>query len=249
MVCIIIEDENKAAQNLKAQLQRLPKPVAVDAIIDSVEEAVQWLQNNKTDLIFMDVQLGDGIAFEIFDHVQVRTPIIFTTSHDHYITKAFEVNSISYLLKPLIFEGLALAMEKYYFLYEKEEVQNDKLIQFNEDFQKRFIVKKGRNMQSIILESEIAWFHVVNKHYLFIVTRNNQQYLYDSTLEILEKRLDPRSFFRINRHCIMGLESVKQVVNINDNSRRIKIETIVESKEEMIVSRHRVTEFKSWINI
>ena len=249
MNCIIIEDENKAAKNLQHQLQSLATSIDVLAVLDSVEESVHWLQHHQTDLIFMDIQLGDGLAFEIFDHVQVKTPIIFTTSYDQYLAKAFEVNSISYILKPVMQESLVSAIEKYNFLYEKGVTQNEKVISLNQDYQQRFMVKKGNNTLPVIPIEDVAWFYVHNKHFLFLVTKDKQQYLYDSTLEILEQRLDPKRFFRINRHCIMSADSIKQATNATDNSRRIFITTEPESKEDMIVSRNRVSDFKQWLNI
>jgi two-component system response regulator LytT len=249
MDCIIIEDENKAAKNLQNLLQSLDTSINVLAVLDSVEESVHWLQHNKTDLIFMDIQLGDGIAFEIFDHVQIITPIIFITSYDQYWAKAFEVNSISYILKPVMRESLVAAIAKYSFLYEKDLNQNEKMITLNQDYQQRFMVKKGNSALPVIPIENVAWFYVHNKHFLFLFTKDKQQYLYDSTLEILEQRLDPKKFFRINRHCIMAAESIKQVSNTADNSRRILITTDPESKDEMIVSRNRVADFKLWLNI
>lgn len=245
MNCIIIEDEDDAAASLENQLVRSTHIVNVLAKIDSVEEAVPWLQENKTDLIFLDVQLGDGLGFEIFDHVQLTTPVIFTTSYDQYMTKAFELNSISYLLKPVMPEQLKSALDKYQRLYPSVNAFQEKILQLQSGYQQRFLVRDG-NHYTPLFEKDIAWFYVQNKHYLFVVTKDRKQYLYDSTLELLEQRLDPRLFFRINRQYIVGADAVKQVSS-HDNY-RLKLEMDPPCKEEILVSRHRLVEFRDWLD-
>jgi two-component system response regulator LytT len=246
MDCIIIEDEGKAVKRLEAQLQLMDRDVHVSARLDSVEDAVSWLGNNHTDLIFLDIQLGDGLGFEIFDHVQVRTPVIFITSYDEYLSRAFEVNSISYLLKPIILDDLKTALEKFSFLHEGNRSINERIIQMNQHYQRRFMVKKGNSSKPISV-NDVAYFYIQNKHFLFLVMKDKTQYLYDSSLELLEKRLDPKIFFRINRQCIISADIVKEV-SIYDNS-RLRIETEPLFKIEMIVSRHRITEFRAWLDL
>jgi two-component system response regulator LytT len=245
MNCIIIEDEDDAAASLENQLVRSPHVVHVLAKIDSVEEAVPWLRENQTDLIFLDVQLGDGLGFEIFDHVQLTTPVVFTTSYDRYMTKAFELNSISYLLKPVMPEQLHTALAKYDRLYPSVTALPEKIAQLQPGYQQRFLVRDG-NHYTPLFEKDIAWFYVQNKHYLFVVTRDRKQYLYDSTLELLEQRLDPRLFFRINRQYIVSADAVKQV-SPHDNY-RLRLEMTPSCKEEMLVSRHRLVEFRDWLD-
>ncbi len=246
MNCIIIEDEDMAVERLEDQLGQTGHDVKVIARIDSVKQAVSWLQENHADLIFLDVQLGDGLAFEIFDHVQVRTPVIFTTSYDQYMTRAFEVNSLSYLLKPAKVESLKLAIDKYHFLEKQGAAINEKILPFHNQHQKRFLVRSGSLSQPIFAD-DIAYFYVQNKRFLFINTKNKQQFLYDSTLEILEQRLDPERFFRINRQFIINIDIVRQLQAF-DNKGRIKLETEPANKEEMIVSISKALEFKNWLD-
>jgi two-component system response regulator LytT len=246
MNCIIIEDSVNAVERLENQLELTGHELDIIARLDSVEEAVPWLKNNHTDLIFLDIQLGDGLGFEIFDHIQITTPVIFTTSYDHYLMRAFEVNSISYLLKPISLDGLKAALNKYALLYPGNTSINAQIAPLNRDYQERFLVKNGSLFQPIELK-DMAFFYVENKRFLFAVTKSKQQYLYDSTLEILEQRLDPKKFFRINRQCIISFDMV-QKVSVYDDGRRLKIEIDPGYKTEMIVSRQRVAEFKSWLN-
>ncbi len=246
MNCIIIEDADNAADSLEDQLKQSGHDIEVLAKIDSVEEAVPWLKNNKTDLIFLDVELGDGLGFEIFDHVQVKTPVIFTTSYDQYMGRAFELNSISYLLKPITIKNLHAALSKYNFLHHKEDKAiHEKLLRLNPNFQQRFMVKNGAFFLSVIDES-VAHFYAQG-HNLFLTTKDGQQYLFDSTLEILEQRLDPKKFFRINRQFIIAFDVIKKIRSY-DNRGRLIIEPNVSCKEELIVSIHRVAEFKAWLN-
>jgi two-component system, LytTR family, response regulator LytT len=244
MDCIIIEDEGKAIKRLEQQLESSGYQMQISARLYSVQEAVYWLTNNHTDLIFLDIQLGDGLGFEIFDHVQVKTPVIFTTSYEEYITRAFDVNSISYLLKPVILDDLKSALDKYHFLYDSNQPLNEKIIPLNQDYQHRFLVRSAHSLKPISIE-DVAYFYLQNRHFL-LVTKDRQQYLYDSTLEILEQRLDPKKFFRISRQCILNAGIIKEV-NSYDNG-RLKIETDPICKDEMIVSRYRVAEFRAWLN-
>lgn len=244
MNCIIIEDEGKAIKRLEQQLESSGYQMQISARLYSVQDAVYWLTNNTTDLIFLDIHLGDGLGFEIFDHVQVKTPVIFTTSYDEYMTRAFDVNSISYLLKPVILDDLKAALDKYHFLYENKEPINEKIIPLNQEYQHRFLVRSAHSLKPISIE-DVAYFYLQNRHFL-LVTKDRQQYLYDSTLEILEQRLDPKKFFRISRQCILNVGIIKEV-NSYDNG-RLKIETEPTSKDEMIVSRYRVAEFRTWLN-
>jgi two-component system response regulator LytT len=246
MNCIIIEDVDNAVKNLEDQLDQSGYDIEILARMDSVEEVVPWLKNNRTDLIFLDVELGDGLGFEIFDHVQVKTPVIFTTSYDQYMARAFELNSISYLLKPITLDSLTAALHKFNFLHQDHDKSiNERVMMLNPDYQQRFMVKNGVFFQSL-LEKDVAYFYVQG-HYLFITTMQGQQYLYDSTLEILEQRLDPKKFFRINRQFIIAFDMIKKVSSY-DNRGRLSIEPEAVCKEELIVSIHRAVEFKNWLN-
>lgn len=246
MNCIIIEDEHHAAKHLENQLALTSSKVNVQATIDSVKNAVSWLKSNTTDLIFLDVQLGDGLSFEIFDHVQVKTPVIFTTSYDQYAIKAFEVNSIAYLLKPVKAQTLRSAIDKYTEHYSADESGiNDKIISVQQDYQKRFFTQAGSAIKSISAD-DVSYFRVQDKRHLIMVSRDGQQHLLDNTLERLEQRLDPEQFFRINRQFIIHIKAIQRMSS--QDRGRIKVETAPECKEEMLVSIEKISLFKNWLN-
>lgn len=244
MNCLIVEDEPYAAEHLENQLQGLNVNILSKA--DTVERAVEWLMENPVDLIFMDIQLGDGLSFEIFDHIRINTPVIFTTSYDQYLMKAFEVNSIAYILKPVKKEDLYNAINKYKRMYAAEPLNNRlSTMRVQQQVQKRFLVKSGNSLLSVKAE-DISYFHLQHKRYLFIVTKDNKQYIYDSTMETIEQRLDQEQFFRINRQFIVNYHAIK---SLQPSERgRVKIEMDPESKEEMIVSINKAAEFKSWLD-
>jgi DNA-binding LytR/AlgR family response regulator len=243
MKCIIIEDEKYAADHLEYLLNESEHNITVEVKIDSVKNAVAWLSNNSTDLIFLDIQLGDDISFSIFDNIQITTPIIFTTSYNEYALKAFEVNSLAYLLKPIDSEELEHALDKYDSLYT-DPTRYDTLGRIHNRYQQRFLLQIGSQIQSVKQE-EIAYFFVEDKH-LFIRTIDGSTYLFDSTLEALESRLDPSVFFRINRQIIIAMHAIQKMYNHTRG--RVQLETTPPFKEDMIVSIDRAAAFKKWLN-
>jgi two-component system response regulator LytT len=250
MNCIIIEDERHAVKHLENELAQTGFQYVVQERIGSVTDAVKWLQNNQTDLIFLDVQLADGISFEIFDHVRVKTPVIFTTSYEHYLTKAFEVNSISYLVKPVDAGSLTLALQKFEFLYQKEDEDDDtslnpKIIPLNTEYQRRFIINAGSRIMTIPAE-DAAYFKVENKRFIIMTTQSREQHLVDTTMEMLERRLDPAWFFRINRQYIIHIDAIREMHKMENG--RIRIEAEPACREELIVSGDRASDFKQWLN-
>jgi two-component system response regulator LytT len=246
MNCIIIEDEFYAVKHLENQLKLTGEEINIIKRIATVNEAVEWLQQNTADLIFLDVQLEDGLSFEIFDHVQIKTPVIFTTSYNQYLTKAFDVNSVSYLLKPIELTELKNAIQKFNYLYSPDPdlLLSHKLIPLHKDYQKRFLMNKGNRLHAIS-QDEVAWFYLSNKRYLFIVGKDNEHYLYNSNLEVMEQRLDPHHFFRINRNAIINFSAIKEMHTLN---RQIAIITEPASKEELVVSVSRTSSFKQWLD-
>lgn len=248
MNCIIVEDGQEAAEYLEYQLRSVDTPLEVLARIVSVKDAVNWLRHHQTDLIFLDIQLSDGLSFEIFDHVQVNTAVIFTTSYDQYAIKAFELNSISYLLKPVKLESLRNAIHKFMQLSGTPripEVYNERIIPLQRDYQRRFLIESGNTYKFIDVD-EIAYFRVQSGRHLIIATKDGQQHLYENTLEKLEHRLDPVRFFRINRQFIINIASIRHMENYD--SRRIKIYLEPECKDEVLVAMTKVPEFKDWLN-
>ncbi|MES2778475.1 MAG: LytTR family DNA-binding domain-containing protein [Bacteroidota bacterium] len=248
MNCIIVEDGQDAAEYLEYQLSEVNNSIEVLAKIGSVKDTVTWLKHHQTDLIFLDIQLSDGLSFEIFDHVQVNTPVIFTTSYDQYAIKAFEVNSMSYLLKPVKLDNLRAAITKYIQLNTPTllpEPFNRQVLPLQQDYQKRFFIESGNTYKYIPVE-DIAYFRVQSGRYLIIATKDGQQYLHENTLERLEHRIDPVRFFRINRQFIISIDAIRHMESYD--SRRIKIETNPECKDELIVAMTKTIEFKDWLN-
>lgn len=246
MNCIIIEDSSGSLEHLENQLKRLEQNVNILARIDTVEGALMWLgNNNNADIIFMDIQLGDSLSFEIFDHTEVDTPVIFTTSYDEYAIKAFEVNSIAYLLKPIKLNELQQAVNKYEHLYEKGERINQRILGLQQGYQERFLVRTG-NMMKPLQAEDIAYFTISNRRHVLIVQRHKQQFVIDITLELLEQRLNPNHFFRINRQYIINAHSVKGVMPAENG--KLKLTLDPPAKEEVIVGRERAMAFKKWIS-
>jgi two-component system response regulator LytT len=251
MKTIIIEDEKPAARLLQRKLEKLN--VKVDVMLHSVEESIAWFSDNEhPDLIFLDIQLSDGLSFEIFEKVAIKSAIIFATAYDEYALKAFKLNSIDYLLKPIDEDELEVAVKKFKANLPKPETslqidfdQIKKMLQnpFDKSYKTRFTVKIGQQLKVILIE-EIECFFSENKG-TYIHTSDNRNYLIDSTLEVLEQELDPKNFFRISRKFIVPLKSIKEIL-LYSNS-RLKIVLPTYKEEEVIVSREKVQEFKTWI--
>ncbi|MDP1726821.1 MAG: LytTR family DNA-binding domain-containing protein [Bacteroidota bacterium] len=244
MNCVIIEDEIKAAEYLECLLDETNGQIKVCRKFDTVSESVRWLKTNKTDLIFLDVNLGDGTGFEIFSHVELDTPVIFTTAYDEYAIKAFELNSLAYLLKPIQAGELKQALEKYHHFYPDKPDYSSLNLSAVSGYQKRFLVASS-NQLSFIPAEEIAYFNLVNRH-VFLTTRGGKQFLFDNPLEALEQKLDPDRFFRINRQFIINIDAIGKM--FFQERGRVKIEVIPEYNEEVIVSTEKAAQFKGWLN-
>lgn len=250
MTTIIIEDEKPAARLLQRKVEKLG--LQVDQLIHSVEEAINWFSNNKhPDLIFLDIQLSDGLSFEIFEQVDIKSAVIFTTAFDEYALRAFKLNSIDYLLKPIDEEELETAIKK--FQSKNQSIQNlsidfEKIKQMfanplTKVYKKRFTIKIGEHLKMIPIEA-IECFYSENKG-TYIHTKNNRDYLLNCTLEQLELELNPTSFFKINRKFIISLEMIKDIIAYNNS--RLKIILPTYKNDEIIVSREKVNEFKNWL--
>jgi two-component system response regulator LytT len=248
MTTIIIEDEKPAARMLQRKLEKLNIPVQV--MLHSVREAIEWFQQNShPDLIFLDIQLSDGLSFEIFEKVSIQSPIIFTTAYDEYALRAFKLNSIDYLLKPIDEDDLEVAVEKYRKTISPKPAIDMQMIRqlFTSsqapEYKKRFSVKVGDHIKIIPIE-EVELFYSEFKG-TFIHTFEGRTFLLDTTLESLEKELDPTQFFRISRKYIISHTALKDIV-VYSNS-RLKLTLKSYNKEEVIVSRERVGVFKEWL--
>ncbi|MCG8838085.1 response regulator transcription factor [Tenacibaculum dicentrarchi] len=251
MNVIIIEDEKPAARRLKRMLSELN--IEAQTMLHSVEESINWFQNNKhPDLIFLDIQLSDGLSFEIFEEIEVKSAIIFTTAYDEYALKAFKLNSIDYLLKPLDQDELKVAFDKF-----KEHQPKKSDIKINIDairkllvnpvdrkFKKRFTIKVGQHIKIIPID-QIVCLCSKNKA-TYIHTNANRNYLIDNSLEYWQKQLNPECFFRVNRTFIIHINAIKDIISYTNS--RLQLMLNYYDKTEIIVSRERVKTFKNWID-
>ncbi|WP_298999263.1 LytR/AlgR family response regulator transcription factor [Flagellimonas sp. S174] len=250
MNVIIIEDEKPAARRLSRLLAELD--VEVSTMLHSVDEAVEWFQNNPhPDLIFLDIQLSDGLSFEIFEIIEVKSAIIFTTAYDEYALQAFKLNSIDYLLKPIDDEELESAIKKFRELkpeHQKISVDfNDikKLLTnpLEREYKKRFTAKVGQHLK-IINADEVECFYSENKG-TYAATLDGRNYLLDTTLENLEEELSPQTFFRVSRKFYVNISHIKDIISYTNSRLQIKLNRF--NDQEIIVSRERVKDFKLWL--
>jgi len=250
MKIIIIEDEKPAARLLQRKIEKLG--YGITTLLHSVEESLEWFQNNDhPDLIFLDIQLSDGLSFEIFEKIDIKSAVIFTTAYDEYALRAFKLNSIDYLLKPIDEEELATAISKFANQFQANSVSNldfeaIKRMLVNpvsKEYRKRFSVKIGQQIK-VIDVVEIECLYSENKG-TYIHTSDNRDYLIDSSLEVVEAELDPNNFFRISRKYIIPLQAVKEI-QLYSNS-RLKISLPTYKSDEVIVARERVSDFKEWL--
>jgi DNA-binding LytR/AlgR family response regulator len=250
MQVIIIEDEKPSARRLQRLLNKLG--IQVDTLLHSVKESIQWFEkNDHPDLIFLDIQLSDGLSFEIFDAVKITSPIIFTTAYDEYALQAFKLNSIDYLLKPIDEEELEAAINQYKVqLPRKQAVTIDfddikKMLTnpIEREYKKRFSIKVGQHLKLINID-EIECFYSENKG-TYVHTNGGRNYLLDTTLEQLEKELEPQTFFRINRKFFVNIHAIKDMINYTNSRLQIKLNSFKD--QEVIVARERVKDFKAWL--
>ncbi|MCL6265511.1 LytR/AlgR family response regulator transcription factor [Flagellimonas myxillae] len=250
MNVIIIEDEKPAARRLSRLLSNLN--VSVSTMLHSVEESIEWFRNNPhPDLIFLDIQLSDGLSFEIFDDIEVKSAIIFTTAYDEYVLQAFKLNSIDYLLKPIDEEELESAVKKYRnFMPSEQKISMDfddikKLLgnPLEREYKKRFTVKVGQHLK-IINADEVECFYSENKG-TYAATTEGRNYLLDTTLEHLEDELSPKLFFRVSRKFYVNVNHIKDIISYTNSRLQIKLNRY--NEQEIIVSRERVKDFKLWL--
>ena len=257
MKVLIVEDEELAVKKLQKTLHSVTTDAEVVGITDSIRSSVKWLQENPApDLILMDIELADGQSFEIFDKVEVNTTVIFTTSYDEYALKAFKVNSVDYLLKPVQKEDLEAALDKYQrmkkMLQGTETPGNlnmDSLVKELQqrlqpkEFRKRFLVKQGQKLVSVEVD-EIAYFYSDGR-VNFFKTQDNRKFIVYYTRYELEAMLDPDRYFRISRSFYVSIESVDQIHDYFGNRLLLNLQPVVD--KEAIVSREKVTDFKRWM--
>jgi DNA-binding LytR/AlgR family response regulator len=253
MKTLIIEDEYPAAERLTRLIQKTDERMEVLDVLDSIEAARRWFASHEApDLIFSDIQLSDGLSFVIFDEVDVKSPIIFTTSYDEYAIKAFKVKSIDYLLKPIKQTELASAIQKYReltgpgFMQEyglKIQSLLDGLPISEKKYKTRFLVRQHDQLLPVFQE-DIAYFFTTNE-LVCLVCKDKQQYLVDYTLEELEKLLDPARFFRLNRQFITALPAVRKIHKYFNG--KLKLDLQPDPDQEVLISRDKATLFKEWV--
>lgn len=250
MNVLIIEDEKPSARRLQRMLAEIN--IEALAMLHSVEESVNWFKTNEhPDLILLDIQLSDGLSFEIFEQVAVKSAIIFTTAYDEYALKAFKLNSIDYLLKPIDDEELENAIGKFKMNKQSssnvqlniEQIQKLLINPIDRNYKERFTVKIGQHLKMIPIE-DIECFYSENKG-TYIFTSDNREYLIDSTLEQLDTMLNPTKFFRVSRKFFVNIDQIKGIISYTNS--RLKIILHHFSEHEIIVSREKVKDFKNWL--
>ena len=249
MNTIIIEDEKPAAEKLRKAIERTNRSIEVQAVLDSIDAATKWLlQNPAPDLVFMDIELGDGLSFQIFDKVKFNSPVIFCTAYDEYWQEAFEHNSIDYLLKPVKQEKLDIALNKYDKLKQHFSSNFQQLQQWHRHpagmvFKKRFLVKRGLDYISIKAE-DIAYFFAAHK-LVCIVDNRNQKYIIDQSLGEIEKQVDPANFYLVNRKYLVQQNAIRKIKSYPKSKLQLELEPAI--SEEVVISQENVAAFKEWM--
>jgi DNA-binding LytR/AlgR family response regulator len=250
MKVIIIEDEIPAANRLTKLLQSNGYGISVMDRFDSVETSVRFFKKSPVvDLIFMDIQLADGLSFDIFQQTEITAPVIFTTAFDQYTLKAFKVNSIDYLLKPIDEKELYQAVEKYRKIYATDKQDfSDRILQMVKDmngnkYKERLLIKRGQQLSYLKITSTAYCF--ADGKLCYAVDFDKNKYLLEHNLSQLEEHLQPNKFYRINRHLMVNIEAVKKVHTWLGG--RLKLELSLSTEADTIVSRERVNGFKDWL--
>lgn len=252
MKLLIIEDEAPAVKKLVKTIEAIDPGVQVAGVTGSIDTSVAWLnENGAPDLIIMDIELSDGQSFEIFNRTQVSSPVIFITSYDEYALKAFKVNSVDYLLKPVQTDELRAALEKYRNNFDrpKPEQYMDSLLQDiqrklgSKNYRKRFLVKSGNRLVSVEIE-DIAYFYSEGR-LNFFKTFDRKKYIVDYTMDELEEMVNPEEFFRIGRAFLISLKSIERIDDYFGN--RLMLQLSPATDKDAVVSREKVTDFKWWM--
>ena len=250
MNIIIIEDEKPAARLLQRKVEKLG--LQINKMLHSVEESIHWFDSNMhPDLIFLDIQLSDGLSFEIFESIDIKSAVIFTTAYDEYALRAFKLNSIDYLLKPIDDDDLSIAILKFKNQFKQnsiasldfEMIKKMLLNPIERNYKKRFTIKMGQQLKMINIE-EVECFYSENKG-TYLHTFDNRDYLLDNTLEQLETEIDSKDFYRVSRKFIVPMKGIKEI-QIHSNS-RLKVILQTYKDDEVIVARERVNDFKDWL--
>ena len=255
MNILIVEDEELAVKKLQKTLSSVEPDANVVAVTDSIKSTVEWLrENEQPDLILMDIELADGQSFEIFNLTEVKSPVVFTTSYDEYALKAFKVNSIDYLLKPVQKEDLQKSLHKFKSLAFRQREQKDGVSMENiirelqhrlqpKEYRKRFLVKNGQKLVSIEVD-DIRYFFSDGR-LNFFKTADNKKFVVDYTMDELEDMLDPEKYFRTSRSFYVSINSIEKIDDYFGNRLILQLKPSVD--KEALVSREKVSDFKKWM--
>ena len=248
MNCLIAEDEKVAAERLVGLIKKCDPSIDITEIVQSVKNAIQWLNTHQApDLIFMDIQLADGLSFEIFEQTIVKTPVIFTTAYDEYALKAFKVNSIDYLLKPVDLNELKNAIDKFKENNSPKEIPAqvfDSIIHsLTKKHKNKFVMNAGEHIK-VFTADDIQCFYSLEKN-TFLQNNSGRDYAINYSLDQLEDLLDPAKFFRINRKFIVSFSSISDIISYSNS--RLKVKLNSNESEDLIVSREKVQDFKKWL--
>ena len=245
---LIVEDEKVAAERLVGLIKKYDPSIDITEIVQSVKNAVQWLNTHQTpDLIFMDIQLADGLSFEIYEQTIVKTPVIFTTAYDEYALKAFKVNSIDYLLKPVDLNELKNAIDKYKENNSPKEIPvqvfDSIMHSLTKKYKDKFVINVGEHIKVFTTE-DIQCFYSMEK-YTFLQNNSGRDYAINYSLDQLEDLLDPAQYFRINRKFIVSFSAISDIISYSNS--RLKVKLNSNESNDLLVSREKVQDFKKWL--
>ncbi len=250
MKALIIEDEAYAADKIESLLKEIDPSIQVMARLGSIRESVMWLRDHSCDILFLDIQLSDGISFSIFEQVSVNIPVIFTTAFDQYAIRAFKLNSIAYLLKPISRGDLEESLKKYRTFKTAFGIDFDLLLsqlQGREpEFRKRFMIQIGEKIRKVEV-SEIAYFHILEKG-VYLTTFTGHSYPVEFTLDKLENLLNPDHFFRINRKYVVNMNAITNMIAYSRGRIKLELTPKTEDPSDAIVSIDRSAGFRKWLN-
>ena len=257
MKILIIEDEPFAQKELQRLLKIAEGQFEILAMIDTVEDSVAWLSENEPpDLIFLDIQLADGISFDIFRRVEVKAPVIFTTAYDQYAVRAFQLNSIDYLLKPIKIDELTRAINKYESIRKQFGKADSESVNISKnqlegllnlgktEYKSRFVARVGDQIKYVPIE-DLAYFYAED-NVVFLINNAGQRYIIDYSIEELDSLLDPKYFFRLNRSVLAHISAINKVYKYLNS--RLKLELKPELDKEVLISRAKVAEFMQWMD-
>jgi two-component system response regulator LytT len=248
MKCFIVEDEKVAAERLSGLIKKSDPSIDITEVVQTVKNAVQWLNTHQApDLIFMDIQLADGLSFEIFEQTIVKTPVIFTTAYDEYALKAFKVNSIDYLLKPIDQKELKNAIDKFKENNLPKEIPvqvfDNILHSLTKNYKNKFVIKVGEHIKVFTTEDVQCFYSIVKN--TFLQNNSGRDYAISYSLDQLEDLLDPSMFFRINRKFIVSSSAISDIISFSNSRLQVKLNS--NKSDDLIVSREKVQDFKKWL--